>query len=79
MSTLNVLTNLLVAFAAGLGLVLVGGLLISIPSLLRIRTVELFTLHFRNRRPWDFGVTPQQAEAVIDLLESRGGVNKSKV
>lgn len=77
MSTLDVLTNLLVAFAAGLGLVLVGGLLISIPSLLRIRTVELFTLHFRNRRSWDFGVTPQQAKAVIQMLESAGVENRT--
>jgi len=44
----------------------------SIPTLLRARTVDLFTLKFRDGRQWDFGVSEQQAENVVRILRSLG-------
>lgn len=57
-------------FLPSLGLVLVLMLPFLIPTLLRARTVDLFTLKFRDGRQWDFGVSEQQAENVVRILRS---------
>jgi hypothetical protein len=72
LSPLDFITNFFVLFAVGLAPVFVGGLLWSIPTILRIRTLALFTLKFRDGRMWDFGVLERQLENVIHALESFG-------
>jgi hypothetical protein len=70
LAPLDLVANLSLLFALGGGLALVGGLLWSIPSLLRIRTWDLFTLKFRNGGGWELGVPRQQAEEVVQFLQS---------
>ena len=63
-------TNFLALFALGIGIIFISGVFLSLPTLLGIRTVDLFTLRFQNGRQWDFGVSQQQAEKVAEILES---------
>jgi hypothetical protein len=72
LSLVDTLTNVLILFAGGLVVAFVIGLLVSIPSLLGIRTVDLFTLKLGNGRRWEFGVPKQQSENVVRTLESWG-------
>lgn len=68
----DALTNLFVVFAVGLGLVFVGGMLWSLPKLLQVRPLDLFTLKLSNGGQWEFGVYEQQAENVAHTLGSLG-------
>ena len=55
-----------------LGLMLVLMLSFSIPTLLRARTVHLFSLKFEDGRQWDFGISEPEAESVASILRSWG-------
>lgn len=72
LALVDLITNLLSIFAIGLGLVFIGGFLVLIPALMRIRTVDLFTLKFKKGGSLDFGVDQKQSEQVVQTLESWG-------
>ena len=72
MSLADTFINLFVIFVGSVVLVMVIGMLDSISTLLRARTVDLFTLKTRSGSQWDFGVAPQQAEQVAKTLKSWG-------
>jgi hypothetical protein len=72
LSPADTVVNVLLIFVGSVVLVLVVGLLDSLLTLLRIRTVDRFTLQFRNGNQWDFGVAPQQSEQVAKTLKSWG-------
>jgi hypothetical protein len=59
-----------VALALGIGTAI--ALLGSIHNLLEIRTLDLFTLKFKDGTQWQLGVFRQQSESVVQTLESFG-------
>lgn len=77
LSAVDALTNIVLVLAATIALVVIGGLLLSLPSLLRTHTVDLYTLKFTGGRQWEFGVNEQQSEQVAKTLQSWG--TKSRV
>lgn len=66
----------LFALFAGIGITL--EFLWAIPTLLRMRAFELFTLEFKTGRQWEFGVSEQQVENVVETMRSYGIENQVK-
>ncbi len=64
--------SLLEFLVLALGIGIAAALLVSIPNLLRIRTLDLFTLKLRDGTQWEFGVPSEQSENAIQTLSSFG-------
>lgn len=72
LSAVDALTNIVLVLAGTIALVVIGGLLLSLPSLFLMRTVDLYTLKLMGGRQWEFGVKPEQAERVAHILDGYG-------
>ncbi|GEM_PF-4235329 len=64
-------------FLIGLGLGLLMGPLMALPTLLKIRAYEVFSIE-SEFKPVDFGVAPQQADQIVRLLEAHGVKNQER-
>jgi len=72
LSFVDAVINTLALFGGSLAVVFLGGLLVSIPVLLGIRSLDLFSLQLGSDRRWEFGVLPQQSGQVAATLEAWG-------
>ena len=77
LSFVDSIKNFSFLFVLGFTPVFLGGLLLSIPTLVFIRNFSLFTIKLAGGRQWDFGVLENRVEKVKDTLKSYGIKNKT--